>query len=552
MKASLLLCVCAVFLGCEGSPHGPIEGAGHGNSAPTTPIPSKALLENLDELPEPVREVEPNSTAKEAALLLPRQVLTGTIAEPKDADWFRIEAPGPSILRAEVARVGDVDLQLSLYGKKGRRLLRQVNNTSKGGGEVISNFRVEGTVFLQVALSRQGIRNLKAENKSASGEPASRDYSLVVVLNEPGDEDENEPNGSPKKARTLRQESGIRGYLNNGEDADFFRIPPPLSNAQSWVLSFLSATNSPAQIALFYGNEDRATRTRVDGGEMILIPRIRPDNKEDLYVSVTSLGGFNVSSPYRLEMLSTPLPEGALPPTEPNDVLQDSIPLALNEKGEGIIGWPGDKDWWEISGARRGLLRMEISGIPGVALRAKVVAIDGSQMGSSLGLPGESILLPNVPTTGKSPVFLALAGNQNTWNDRIPYHIQTSWRKGSGEEVEPNETLSLALARPGISLKTATMGFIGWADDIDCFHLNTTKEPNGAILTFRFRAPKSVTIQARLVDAEGQELLPSEIIPANSTGTLTTYLMPGVYGIEIRGLGGGASADAPYSLSIVH
>ena len=538
MKAScFLLILSAATLGCEGSPHGPIEGAGRGATPPPADQAVEQTLRSLDKVLDPIPESGDNNSPKSAMTLTPRQPVHGTLL-PKEKDWFVFESAAPAVLRGEVAQVTGCDVRLSLYGEGGKRLLRRVNNQGKDLDEVISNFQVEGTHHLLVERTRA------KRKKGKTKEPCS--YTVLMVENPPTTEDEREPNGSRSKASSLAQETIVRGYLNNGEDKDYFRVAPPASHVEALAVQFLGAPGSPAELVFFYGEEGRGTRSFVPAGERVELLPLRVSRDEKLFIAVKSLGGFNVNTPYRLEVIPASTDPNA-PTTEPNDSTVDSN--EIQEDAPGWISWPGDKDFWRVSNAKRGVLRVEFSGVPGVTLQASLIDENQKAVAVVRGNPGDSVLLPNV-MAGSRPMFLAVEGLNGTFNARIPYRIQTQWREGVGEEREPNNQQAIAARGPGISLSQTTEGYLGWADDVDWLHLDLRAEEMGGIKTLKVQAPPSVTIQVRWVDETGQELLPPEIIAAGAVTTLTTFVMPGSYGIELKGLAGGFSAIESYSVSV--
>ena len=165
------------------------------------------------------------------------------------------------------------------------------------------------------------------------------------------------------------------------------------------------------------------------------------------------------------------------------------------------------------------------------------------------GTPGSPLVLPNVVASAR-PSFIAVEGLNGTFNSRTPYRIQTEWRKGGDEEREPNNEQVMAMRGSGISLKQSTEGYLGWADDVDWFHLDLRNETGGGIRTIKIQAPATVTLQVRWVDKDGTPILPPEVVPAGDVTTLTTFAMPQSNGIELKGLAGGFSAVESYSISV--
>ena len=117
-------------------------------------------------LAETTSESEPNDQWKDAQAAMPLQPIRGTLDSPKDEDWFSITATTEQILRAELVDCAGFDPVLELLASNGKSLRRSVDNGGTGEGEVITNFHVEGTVFLRVrsVLERERRRGKRAIN----------------------------------------------------------------------------------------------------------------------------------------------------------------------------------------------------------------------------------------------------------------------------------------------------------------------------------------------------------------------------------------------------
>jgi len=371
-----------------------------------------------------------------------------------------------------------------------------------------------------------------------------------MVKNPKSLEDEEEPNGAQRKASTLPIGGVVRGYLNVPEDVDFFKAPPAPPGTTGWNLNFLSPPNCPVKVELYRGKSTRATVTEIAAGRRTELFGINAISDETLYVKVSGIGSVNTNTPYRLSLVPQMEANENQGPlfNEPNDSTRDS--LEMTDTSQDWIGWAGDRDFWRVSNAKQGILKIEISGVPGVPLRASVLDANGNISGNVEGEPGEGLLLPNV-RAGSTPQFVIVEGRKNAFNRVTPYTLKTTYRKGLGEEREPNNNLDQALRQPGFSLTSSTEGYLGWPGDTDWHHLDLRQEPMANIMTVKIQAPPSVTIQVTWTDRSGTPLVPVEVIPASALRTLTTFTPPASYGIEIRGVAGGHSTNEPYSLTIV-
>lgn len=173
----------------------------------------------------PSEEIESNNTPDTATLLELDKAVTGTIGKrlsstESDRDWYRFEVQkeGSFLLRAEVTRIPNMNIVLSLYDGVGGKIV-DANSADIGGNETITNWPIKaGTYYLLV-------REFWT-NSITPTENVTDTYRLWATISESTNDDEHEPNDTPKQASILKPPDKVKGFLGSIKDQDYYKIEP--------------------------------------------------------------------------------------------------------------------------------------------------------------------------------------------------------------------------------------------------------------------------------------------------------------------------------------
>lgn len=536
IRSSLLSVLLFSLLGCPETPLGPVEGAGQGLKRPSNQERIQASGAQTSPLADPILEAEPNDSRENAQPILPLQPVRGSLNTRKDEDWFVMTTSEEQILRVELVECSGFNPVLELFDSTGKKLRRSVNNGGDGSGEVITNFHVLERVYLRVKLARKGKKSWNEDNQ----------YTILAALNHPRGGEEKEPNGSVKKATVLALDRVTRGFLNVPEDVDVFQGPTPTDDSGEWAVSLLAPPGTPLIVDLAYGKGPSAAVARVRGGKRLSMRGLRVRPSEPLTVSIRAGDRENVEASYRLQLERTLL--AGPPPSEPNDTV--TAALEMKESPSDWIGWPGDRDVWRLSNRKAGILSVTIRGVPGLALAATVLNLEGTVLARTRGRVGRNIHLPNVGV-GSDPRFLAIEAHNQGVNQTTPYTIETTWRSGKDEEQEPNDSQSSAWRHASLESDAPRRAYIGWENDVDFHPLDWTRASGPGILSVRVDAPESVTLKADWLGSSGEVTLDGPVIPAGESRTLTTLVVPERYAIRVQAVSGSFNAETPYTVTVI-
>jgi serine/threonine-protein kinase len=171
-------------------------------------------------------EKEPNNTAATANAIALDTPLRGRLGmridrEHSDRDFYHFTlAPtaGPSVLRATVSGLPNMDLHLGLFDATGKRIAA-ANENGMGGGEGLPNQRLSpGEHYIEV-------REVAVSGRQAT-ENVSDWYTLTVSVHPLGADEESEPDDTPEQALFIGAgppEQKMKGYLGRAGDLDFYR-----------------------------------------------------------------------------------------------------------------------------------------------------------------------------------------------------------------------------------------------------------------------------------------------------------------------------------------
>jgi hypothetical protein len=315
----------------------------------------------------PTREAEPNDSYQQAAPLKAGAKAVGTIGNPKDQDWYRLDAAVNGVLTVKLGGIKDVDFTI-YYFDKDRRELKRVDETTVGGDEQLLDLGLSvGAYYLVVSN-----KNEKANNP---GQP----YELQTSLSTPAGR-EREPNDTALTAQSIEAGGLAKGHY---WPAKQLLSEDPEAAEEDWY------SIGVAQEGLFLLNIDVSEVQKVDAilevydmngyklkeldaggigeGESLRNFGVHGPGKFQLRLRSKYKNAGNPDVPY--DLLTELLPYQGATEFEPNDQRADATPLGLDSIS-GTIAPAVDQDWYKISidsGVKQ-LLRTELSGLRGMDL----------------------------------------------------------------------------------------------------------------------------------------------------------------------------------------
>ncbi len=315
----------------------------------------------------PAKETEPNDSYQQATPLKAGGKATGTVGNPKDQDWYRLDIAADGALTAKIGGIKDVDFVLSFFDKD-RRELKRVDETVVGGDEQLLDLGVSpGSYYLVVSN-----RNERANNPGQI-------YELRTKLDASAGR-EREPNDTALTAQTVEAGGLAKGHY---WPAKQLLSEDPEAAEEDWY------SIEVAKTGLFLLNIDVSEVPKVDTilevydtngyklkeldaggigeGESLRNFGVRGPGKFSLRLRSKYKNAGNPDVPY--DLLTELLPYQGATEFEPNDQRADATPLALDSIS-GTIAPAGDQDWYKITGSSdaRQLLRAELSGLSGMDL----------------------------------------------------------------------------------------------------------------------------------------------------------------------------------------
>lgn len=224
---------------------------------------------------------------------------------------------------------------------------------------------------------------------------------------------------------------------------------------------------------------------------------------------------------------------------EPNDTRNSANPL---ETGSSLEGWmspgfakatvnKGEEDWYRINIqlSNRGLLDVELSGVPGVDLVLEVYAAHGSAPLKRVNANGVHLgeRIDKLAVNGNAVYFIRVrAESPLQHNHEIAYSIRTTVTEYQpGMEMEPNDSFSTANPLP---MNSESSGLLTPAGDSDYFSF-IIPQPGRYMFSARVKGVPDVDLVLSLYDGAGKW-----IRTFNNVGTgEAEYIVN--YGLETAG-----------------
>ncbi len=476
------------------------------------------------------REVEPNDSYQQATPLKPGRTMTGTISNPKDADWYRLEIKAEGVLSAKIGGIRDVDFVISAYDKDRRELVR-VDETTVGGDEQLLDLGVS-----------PGVYYLVVSNKNPSANNPTQEYQLATKF-EPAAGRERQPNFTALTAQPIEAGGVVRGYY--WPTRNLLADDPAAPGVDHWFSIDMQKQG------LFLLNVDVSEVPKVDpilevydtnGYKLVAVDQggigegeslrsfgVRGPAKYLLRLRSKYDNAGNPDAPF--DLMTEILPYQGRTEFEPNNQRSDATPFEMDAI-QGAIAPAGDVDWYKVSIATDGkfLLRAELSGLPGMDL---TLALKDS-LGSDLILVDNGGKEQPEVLTGygvtKGDYYLVVAEKTGKKADSRSSYTLTKklipWQ--SGLEWEPNDSTATAQA---LKVGDSVDGYFAPKGDQDWYEFNVYQK---GVVELDLTGVINVAPTVTLFDQEYKELASAAAAKPGDPVVLTRELDRGTYAARLR------------------
>ncbi|UPT73649.1 MAG: hypothetical protein M0D55_17590 [Elusimicrobiota bacterium] len=476
----------------------------------------------------PVQEKEPNDSYQQATVLKPGKLAKGTIANPKDQDWYRIDAVSDGTISAKLGGIKDVDFVLAFFDKD-RRELKRADETTVGGDEQLLDLGVSaGTYFLVVSNNNE---------KSAN---AVQIYGLETKLDAPAGR-EREANDSALTAQVLEAGGFAKGHY---WPAKQLLAEDPEASEEDWY------SVAVAQSGLFLLNVDVSEVPKVDAilevydtngyklkeldaggigeGESLRNFGVRGPGKFSLRLRSKLKSQGNPDVPY--DLTTELLPYQGLNEFEPNDQRADATPLE-RESISGTIAPAGDQDWFKVSSdsGTKSLLRAELSGLAGMDLTLSLRDGLGNEIAFVDNMGKEQ---PEVMTgwglTGGDWHVVVMEKSGKKSDSRQTYALArkvTPWQEGL--EWEPNNSSGTVQT---LKVGESVDGYFAPKGDEDWYEFNLYQK---SVVVLELPGVINVAAAVTLFDQEYTELAAAKSAKPGEPAALERELDRGTYVVRL-------------------
>jgi len=220
--------------------------------------------------------------------------------------------------------------------------------------------------------------------------------------------------------------------------------------------------------------------------------------------------------------------------SEPNNRREEANEIRLGESMEGFFQTKNDYDWYKlvISESGKNIIRIDLSGVPGVDLLLAIHDVKGNQLKSSnftgKGEPEEII---NLGVT-EGIYFINAFGYDANDKDKYALSVQLigPWEKG--QEFEPNDRREQANE---IHLEESVEGFFHGKGDRDWYQL-IVKRPGKSIIRIDLSAVPEVNVRISVYDEKGNQLKSSDFTRKGEPEEIVNLgVTEGIYYIHANG-----------------
>lgn len=171
-------------------------------------------------------ELEPNDEPNKATPVPIGSYREGFLAPKGDVDYFKVDAPTPSLAKVHLSGVEALDLVLSAVApaddaqKKPEETLLKANEGGPKEEELLQNVACSGTCWFKVEGAMRKVDGKWVKD----AENATVPYRIQVTLSPDDGSEEKEPNQSATTANPLKLSMPVRGTVYPKKDVDYFLV----------------------------------------------------------------------------------------------------------------------------------------------------------------------------------------------------------------------------------------------------------------------------------------------------------------------------------------
>ena len=281
-------------------------------------------------------------------------------------DWYRFTTVGPGHVIFDVDAEPSLNIQTRLYAPNGSSIMHSDTGGSSSRRRVERPDLQPQTYYLRVTRS------------AGHGGYVIRPQFLPQNMAE-----DSEPNDGADQAQPLmidRASTGLLGYFDgsrtDSEDWFSFEIPEP-----GRIAFTVSAEATLAFQARLYAPNASSIMDSDTGGTSSERLVERPDlQPQTYYLRLTRSGGYGG---YTIEPQFIPQPLAG--DMEPNDTVEQAVPLLLNEVRTGMLGYfdgsrTDGEDWYAVTLPASGALVIGVQAQATLSIQARLYGPNGSSI----------------------------------------------------------------------------------------------------------------------------------------------------------------------------
>ncbi len=366
---------------------------------------------------------------------------------------------------------------------------------------------------------------------------------LAFLPNLARSQTESEPNNSREEANELRLGESIEGLFQDAYDSDWYKLIISESGKNIIRIDLSGVPEVGTYIEVY--NENGELLKRADTGyEGDPEEMVNFGVTEGVYY-ITAYGSEeNATDKYKLSTrLIGPWQQGQ--EFEPNDDRDHTNELPLGKSIDGLFQNPNDSDWYKlvISESGKNIIRIDLSGVPGVETYFEIYDANGNRMKVADSVyEGEAEEIVNFGVT-EGVYYINAYGSEK--NDTDKYRLSTQligpWQQG--QEFEPNDDRDHTNE---LKVEQVVKGYANPHQDTDWYTVRLP-EPGPSIWVIELSAVPQVDLSLELFDADGKKLKQANIGEEGEDEMLVRMkVIPGKYYITVNSSGG--NADVSYTL----